>query len=110
MPMLYGGVAYPSVRSCCRELSVDYAALQRLRRKYLRAQRSPAVAVDWLLGVEPIPLGEPVTMAHRRDTGLSRRRAARHYQRIKRIRAQERARRNRELLESLETASGPPVP
>lgn len=101
MPMLYGGVAYPSVRACCRVLSVDYGRLTRLRRKYVRAQRDPAVAVDWLLGAEPIPLGEPVTMAYRRDVGMGRLRASRHYRRKQRAMARERDLRNRELLDAL---------
>ena len=93
----FRGVWYPSVSEFCRVQGVGYSAMQRLMRKYVRARRDPAVAANWLL-CDGVPAAEPVTMAYRRDAALSRHRAARQYQRRKRVRAQERARRNRELL------------
>ena len=64
----YRGESYASLLEFCRRNNVDYDRLTRLRRKYMRAFRDPAVAAAWILGHEALdPANEPRSPVHAHD-------------------------------------------
>jgi hypothetical protein len=67
------GRVYRSIPEFCKVHGISYQRMIRLCRKYRRAQKDPAVAARWLLGLEQLNYAqEPRTWAAQRDQELIR--------------------------------------
>lgn len=67
------GISYRSISEFCRKKKVSYWKMVRLCRKYVRAQRDPAVAAKWILGYEEINFNrEPKTNSFFRDAEMAK--------------------------------------
>ena len=66
------GKSYDSMSDFCKKTGIRYGRMFRLCRQYLRAQKDPAVAAKWLLGLEPLNKAkEPKTLIYIKDKDLS---------------------------------------
>lgn len=63
----YNGTEYRSWRDACSILCVNYNTFRRYCRHYLRAYKNPAVALDWLLGIDKRKAVEPKTVKWSQD-------------------------------------------
>lgn len=63
----YDGIEYRSWRDACRCLGINYSNFRRFCRHYVRADKDPAVAVRWCLGLEKRKVREPKTWKFEQD-------------------------------------------
>lgn len=63
----YEGEVYRSYAEVSKALHVSNQKLRRLCRHYVRANKNPAVAIDWLLGKEKLKANEPKTWKYQQD-------------------------------------------
>ena len=66
------GVVYRSISEFCRKRKVSYWKMIRLCRKYVRANKDPAVAARWILGLEQIEFNDIKTMFYFKDIELAK--------------------------------------
>lgn len=64
---IVNGKEYRSMRVACRELKCSYQKVRRLCRHYVRAQKDPAVAIKWALGLEIRSANEQKTWKYQQD-------------------------------------------
>lgn len=89
------GVSYRSISEFCRKRKVSYWKMVRLCRKYVRAQKDPAVAARWLLRIEQINfIREVKTIAYLRDSKMSKLRVTKSLFRQKSLK-------NKKLIETI---------
>jgi hypothetical protein len=55
------------MRVACRELKCSYQKVRRFCRHYVRAQKDPAVAIKWALGLETRSANEQKTWKYQQD-------------------------------------------
>ncbi len=63
----YEGEVYRSFAEVCKVFHISNQKLRRLCRHYVRASRDPAIAIDWLLGKQPLKANEPKTFKYEQD-------------------------------------------
>ena len=69
------GVVYRSISEFCKKRKVNYWKMVRLCRKYVRAQKDPALAARWLLKIEQLNLNiEPKSFIYIREKALGKER------------------------------------
>lgn len=67
------GVSYRSISEFCRKRKVSYWKMVRLCRKYVRAQKDPALAARWVLKIERCEYGkEPKTFLYVKEKTLGK--------------------------------------
>lgn len=63
----YEGEVYRSYAEASKALHISNQKLRRLCRHYVRANKNPAVAIDWLLGKEKLKANELKTWKYQQD-------------------------------------------
>ena len=94
------GKSYDSMSDFCKRTGIPYHKMRRLCRIYRRANKDPAVAAEWLLGLKPLNKAkEAKTETFIRDKSLSRIRQGEYLARIK-------ARNQRRILKIMVAKNG----
>ena len=75
----YNGRLYRSWRQACEVLGINYQNMRRLCRHYVRAERNPTIAIDWLTGKSQRAINEQRTFKYDDD---EIRRSDRRFERI----------------------------
>lgn len=74
---IFQGKEYQSLSKACADFKVSYQKARRLCRHYVRANKDPAVALKWILGIEKLSHLEPKTFKYQQDLECGRERQER---------------------------------